>query len=210
MSHQGSSSYQVGDNPPLSQGQGSHRMTVKHPLGPPSAKTTYRSPLCPQPQSQHCPHKQITSALGTCPLRRTGERANASLQLWITLNTPPRMVLAQDQPCCSAWCLAKQRSLQPPCMVQAGWNRCKKICPLSMVFAVSPFSLSPHKEIYVRLRSARHAGSRLVGGHNRAAGSQACKEPSAIACTPDAFPAARQTPSRLCCFSGMFYNCRAC
>lgn len=186
-------------------------MTVKRPLGSPLPRPPTGPHSAPSPsavlQSQHCPRKQeITSALRTCPLRRTGERTNASLQLWITLNTPPDVVLAQDQPCRSARCLAKEQSLQTPCIVQAGWSRCKKICPMSMVFTVSPFSPLPHKEIYVRLRSARCAGRRLVGGHSRAAGSQACGEPA----RPMRSWLLSKHPAGSAALSGMFYNCRDC
>lgn len=167
MSHQGSSSDQVADNPPFSQGQGSRTMTIKHLWGPPLP--TCGSLLSPQPQC--CAPKPTRAGdhlcPGDCPLHRTGERIGALLVPWITLNTPRRVVLAQGQSCCLAWCLAKQRPRQHPCMVQAGRSRWKKMCPVSTVFAVSPFPLSPHREVYARLRSAPRAGSRLVGGHSR-------------------------------------------
>lgn len=157
-------------------------------------------------QSQRCPLKQeVTSALGMCPLRRTGVRTSASLQLWIMLNTPPCTVLAQNQPYHSAWHLAKRRSLQPPCMVQAGWSYCENICLVSTVFSVSPFSLSLHKEFSARLRSAHRAGSRLVGGHSRATKSPAGPSAHLMHCWPLGKHSAGSAA-----LSGMFYKRRAC
>lgn len=85
----------------------------KTPAGIPSAKTAYGSPLCPQRQC-HAPEPVLPTQTGDhlCPGNLSSLQDRGEDKCFIAaldyINTPPCMVLAQDKPYHSAWCLAKQ------------------------------------------------------------------------------------------------------